>query len=112
MLDKKSKIFLNFLDSRPNKNFIYYEEPEYPEELGNNDELFALIRYLEEKGYLEIIESSSGTDIGVRLSHKGANRKEMHLREKKERWKERVLGFISGVLSTVLASLIASWLSQ
>lgn len=112
MLDKRSEIFLNFLESRPDKNFIYYEEPEYPEELGDNNDLFALIRYLEKTGYLEIIETSSGADMGVRLSHKGVNRKEMRLLEKKERWKERAWGFISGVLMTVLAGLILSWFSQ
>lgn len=108
MLDKKSKIFLDFLEKRPSKNFIYYEDPEYPEELGDNDDLFALIRHLEKNGYVEIITSSSGLHIGVCLSHKGANRREMHRLETKERWKERVWGFVSGVLVAILAQFIAS----
>lgn len=108
MLDKKSKIFLDFLENRPNKNFIYYVEPEYPEELGDNDDLFALIRHLEKNGYVEIITTSSGMDIGVRLSHKGASRKEMHRLETRERWKERAWGFVSGVLVTILAQFIIS----
>lgn len=114
MLDKKSKIFLAFLDERPNKTILYYETPEYPKELGNNDELFALIRHLEKSGYVEIIKTSSGVHIGVCLSHKGANRKEMHQLEAKERWKERAWGFISGFISGVLvavsAGLILSWI--
>lgn len=108
MLDKKSKIFLDFLEKRPSKHFIYYEEPEYPEELGDNDDLFALIRHLEKNGYVEIITTSSGLHIGVRLSHKGASRKEIRRLETRERWKERIWGFVSGVLITILAQFILS----
>ena len=31
---------------------------------------------------------------------------------KKERWKERIFGFVSGVLATVASGLILSWLSR
>lgn len=106
MLDKKSKIFLDFMDDRPNKSFMYFEEPEYPGELGGNDDLFAMIRELEKSGYVETIKSSSGADLGVRLSHKGANRKELRRLEKVERWKERAWGFVSGIFATVLTELI------
>ena len=37
--------------------------------------------------------------------------KEFNQLEAKERWKERLYGFVSGILVSVLASLIISWLS-
>lgn len=106
MLDKKSKILLSFLNKQPEKTFIYLEEEEYPDELGDNDDFFALVRYLDENGYVETISSSSGAQLGIRLSHKGAHWKEFRGLERRERWKERLCGFVSGVLVTVISGLI------
>lgn len=36
----------------------------------------------------------------------------VHLLSQRERWKERIFGFISGVLATVVSGLILSWLSR
>jgi len=71
------------------------------------------VRYLEELGYIEYGRSSvSNTVMYFLLSHKGLHQKELDRLEIKERWKERLWGFISGVLVTVLAALIISWFSQ
>lgn len=77
VLDRKSKIFLDFLDKQPNKSILYHEGPAYPAELGTQDDFFALIRYLEENGYVEFISSKhSGAHLGVLLSYKGRHRRE------------------------------------
>lgn len=74
-MDRKSRIFLKYMDQQPQKEILYFNDPEYPKELGTEDDVRALIRYLKEKGYLETItSSSSGSNVGVCLSHKGRNR--------------------------------------
>lgn len=106
MLDRKSEILLQFLESLPEKTFNYLSDVEYPDELGDNKEFFALVKHLEETGYVQVIRAKSGNDYGVRPSHKGANRREFHRLEMKERWKERIWGFFSGVLLTIAAQWV------
>ena len=36
----------------------------------------------------------------------------MHVLSNRERWKERIFGFLSGVLVTVVGGLILAWLSK
>lgn len=76
MLDKTSKCFLNYLEKQPQQRIMYYEDPEYPDEIGDKNKFFAVIRYLEGLGYLEFIKNQHGTHMGVCLSHTGIHRKE------------------------------------
>lgn len=42
MINKQSKVFLNFLCAQPDKEYLYYDGTEYPDELGDETNLFAL----------------------------------------------------------------------
>lgn len=71
MLDKGCRDFLSFLDGRPENTFLYTDSDGYPDSLGDESQFFALVRYLEKLGYIEIIKSNMGNPMGVRLSYKG-----------------------------------------
>lgn len=76
VLDKRSKVLLEFLDKLPDKQFLYYVEAEYPDAIGSPSDLYALARHLEATGYVETIRSRDGRTVGIRLSHVGRNRRE------------------------------------
>lgn len=110
MLDKKSKIFLDYLDKQTNKSILYHEAPAYPSELGTQNDVFALIRYLEENGYVEYISSKhSGAHLGVLLSHKGRHRREFafqnFLHYVAEKWID-LIALVVAILALVI-SIIA-----
>lgn len=110
MLDKTSSKFLDFLDARVDDTLMYYDDVEYPDEFGDEEALFAMIRYLEAEGLVEIIKSSSsGSHIGVRLSHKGIKRKEFRRQEIIKYLEEKWIDFFALAVSAVavVISLIA-----
>lgn len=74
MIDKRSKKFIKWLSGRSGHRFFYYDE--YPDEFGDRDEFFAMVRFLNEKGLVETIKDQNGIHMGVRLSHVSIHRKE------------------------------------
>lgn len=117
MLDKKSKIFLEYMNQQPQKKILYYEEPEYPESLGTQDDVFNLIRHLKKEGYLEsITSSSSGSNVGVCLTHKGTYWKTFRRMEGMEYVKKSILvpiavAFFTTLLTTHLLPKLLSLLA-
>lgn len=58
-----------------------------------------------------VLPSRSGpVAIAVLLRHRGLHWRELRSLERRERWKERAMGFVSGVLVTVLGGIIAELL--
>lgn len=107
MLDRKSKIFLKFLDKKAGKEISYADEIDYPADLGNEADLSALIRYLEAEGYVEIIKAANtGSRLGVCLSHKGRNRKAFAMQEVLRYLGEKWIDFFA--LLTALGALVIS----
>lgn len=111
MINKQSKVFLNFLCAQPDKEYLYYDGTEYPDELGDETNLFALAAHLEREGFAELIRADRGTPLGLRLTYKGMRWKEFRGLERRERWLQRLYGFISGVLVTVAGGFILKLLS-
>lgn len=73
------------------------------------------IKFLNEKGLVEyrVLRFKNGElKIAFHLTHEGLHFKELKSLEVRERWKERIFGFLSGVLVTVVAGLILAWLSK
>lgn len=115
MLDKLSeKLLEQMRKDYSESNQIYYD---FDEDLDNlaekissdSESVHAAVRYLEKLDFIEYGRSSeSNTVIYFLLSHKGLHQKELNRLEAKERWKERLYGFISGILASVLVSLILS----
>ena len=73
------------------------------------------VSFLSEQGLVEYrsLKSRQGrVNVAFRLTHPGLRFREFHALTRRERWKERLFGFLSGVLVTVLSGLILSWLSR
>lgn len=98
---------MDYLDEKKEKQILYMDQEDRPKSLENDDDFFALIRYLEEKGYVEIITSAnSGAHLGVCLSHKGRNRKEFAMQEVLRYLGEKWIDFFA--LLTALGALVLS----
>ena len=82
MLDKKSKIFLNYMDKQENKKLLYSENMHVPEGITDKNEMFSIIRGLKDSGYLKSIPNADGVSMGVALTHEAVTRKEMAAKEK------------------------------
>jgi len=106
MLDKTSKAFLDYLDAFPNDELWMTEGYEIPDRFGEEDAFWAMIRFLENEGYIEPLQSDSGISFGSRLSHKGIHRTEFHRAEILQYIKEKWIDFFSMAVS--LAALILS----
>ena len=76
MLDKKSKIFLNYMDKQPNKQLLY-PVGDLPDGITDREEMDRIVRGLKEIGYLESICTTSGRSIGVMLTQRACARKEL-----------------------------------
>lgn len=106
MLDKGCRDFLSFLDGRPENTFLYDDSDGYPDSLGDESQFFALVRYLEKLGYIEIIKSNMGNPMGVRLSYKGIKRKAFRCQEMLRYIEEKWIDFFALLVS--VAALITS----
>lgn len=77
-------------------------------------EVLRAVSYMVEHNLAEYCNIRTGAGpmpISFALRHEGLHYKEFRYLARKERWKERIFGFLSGVLVTVLGGLILSWLS-
>jgi hypothetical protein len=101
MLDKSSKIFLKFLDNQPDKRFMYYDEIEYPDELGDEDSLFAIIRHLKSLGMVDVIRNDKGHSLGVVMSHTGKHRKEFTHIATKEYLLDNWIAIVALIVSVI-----------
>lgn len=75
MLDRKSRIFLKFLEKKPEKQLLYVEDRHFPASLGSESDFLALLRYLEKLGYIKCDWSIRNTLLAVQLTHEGRNRR-------------------------------------
>lgn len=116
ILDKESIEMLDLLSvstpDKPRKSFSY----DYICELSNldSDDMFPIVKNLVANGLAEYayrVSSSGRQDAGIALTQAGLKRKELQRLEKRERWKERIAGFISGVAVELVVVLITILLS-
>lgn len=79
----------------------------------DEDDMFPIVKNLVEQGLAEYAYSVSASrrrDVGIALKYEGLKYREFKRIAAKERWLERLYGFLTGVAATVLTSLIAKWL--
>ena len=77
------------------------------------DDVLAAVRYLSENNLVEYrrLHSKNGSlNLAFHLTHTGLHYKEFRYLSARERWIERIIGFVSGVLVSVFGGLILSWL--
>ena len=117
MLDKLSKKILQHMNEQPQPSDTYYNFDEDLDELAeavasDSESVRSAVRYLREQGHIKFAYyNNSDVAACFYLDHKGLHYEEFNRLEAKERWKERMYGFVSGILVSVLASLIRSWFS-
>lgn len=76
-------------------------------------DVLAAVKYLEENNLIEyrrLHTKQSAINLAFRLTHTGLHYKELRYLAARERWMERIIGFISGVLVSVVGGLILAWL--
>ena len=76
-------------------------------------DVLAAVKYLAENGFVEYrrLNAKHGSiDLAFQLTHTGLHYKEFRHLAARERWTERIIGFVSGVLVTVAGGLILSCL--
>ena len=74
----------------------------------DEDDMFRIVKGLEEKKLVEYVRWKSGPSMGVAITQAGKAYKELRRLEAIERWKERIVGFLAGVASAVLVAFIIS----
>lgn len=117
MLDKLSRQILKHMNSVGQPSDTYYNFDEDLDEIAeaiesDSESVRSAVRYLHERKLIKFAYyNDSDVAACFYLDHKGLHYEEFNRLEAKERWKERLYGFVSGVLVSVLASLIVSWLS-
>ena len=111
-IDSESSEFLDCLISgRPDYGRGVFSYDYLSELLGMaDDDVIRICKALAKQGLVEFARYSTGADMGVALTQKGKTYKELQRLETKERWKERLYGFVSGVLITVLGGIIGKLL--
>ncbi len=86
MLDKKSKILLEFLRNRAGGSISFYEDIEYPKEFASFHEVYVTFQQLLKEGYVqESRKTKSGTPTRIKITHKGQIAKDLDRKEKRKR---------------------------
>lgn len=109
-LDKESRKMLdNMIAGTPDYPRGTYSYDYICETFGlDEDDMFRIVKGLEEKKLVEYARWSSGGSMGVLLTQSGKAYKEIRRLETADRWKERLWGFITGVILTALAWILTS----
>lgn len=107
MLDKKSKCFIDFLDAQPDKQVRFFDDTEFPDEFETEQDVLAVVEYLDIHGYAVKLYSNSGALLGVKLSHAGRNLKEFSMISAKEYILDKWVAILALVIS--LAALVKSF---
>ena len=114
-MDKTAKKVLEYITGQGAEYFgaiadIYLQEMASDIGIGKT-ELAAALMYLQNKNCIEFFQAYGAKENNAfRLTHEGMHYKEIRYLEARERWIERIIGFVSGVLVSVLGGLILSWL--
>lgn len=125
-MDKLSKSILKFMSSKDTGLFCSIDE-DWDSEAdiplhdllsavgAGKSEVCSAISFLVEHNraeYRTLTSRIGPIKIAFRLKHEGTHYKEFARLTAKEKWLERLYGFVSGVIMTVLAGLIVSALSR
>lgn len=110
-MDKTAKKVLEYITGQGVEYFGTFVDT-YLQEMASDigigkTELSAALVYLKEKNYIKFFQAyGEKKNNAFRLTHEGMHYKEIRYLEARERWIERIIGFISGVLVSVLGGVI------
>lgn len=126
-MDKLSRAIISFINCQPNSASYFCSLREdwdseasisiagLSDALGvQPDDIRAAAAYLVKAGLAEYryLSSKHGRiQIAFRLTHEGLRYRELKRLTQKERWKERLWGFLSGVTVSVISGIIISLIS-
>ena len=126
MLDKLSKRILNFTVNTANDTSCFFSiNSEFDSEAkttfhslveavkATESDVLEAVKFLNKNDLVEyrVLRSKTGElKIAFHLTHEGMHFKELKALKTRERWKERILGFISGILVSVIGSLLLTWI--
>lgn len=121
-MDKLAKKILNFaIDIAGTTDTFFSINPEWDSEATipfqalvdaaqvPPSDVLAAVKYLSENGFIEYrrLHAKHGyINLAFRLTHTGLHYKEIRNLAARERWTERIIGFISGVLVSVIGGII------
>lgn len=107
-IDKASRKMLDLLiaaeSDLPNKTFTYDTICEVSSL--DEDDVLPIAKGLVSQGLAEIASYFDGPDIGISLTQKGLCYKELLGLERREKWLERLWGFITGVIIATIPWLL------
>ena len=125
-MDKLAKKILDFaIDTEGTTGKFFSVNPEWDSEADTSfqalvdavqappADVLAAVKHLSENGLVEYrrLNTKHGfINLSFRLTHTGLHYKEIRHLAARERWVERIIGFLSGVLVTVVGGLILSYL--
>lgn len=127
-LDKLAKKILNFaIDIAGTTDTFFSINPEWDSEATIPFQtlvdaaqvppsvVLAAVKYLSENGFIEyrrLHAKHRDINLAFRLTHTGLHYKEFRHLATRERWTERIIGFVSGVLVSIVGGLILATLVQ
>ena len=109
-LDKESRNFLDKLiasESDFSMGVFTYEHIVDTFKMDEAD-MYRVVRGLKDRGLLDVATWNGDIDFGVILSQKGKTYKELNRLDARERWRERLWGFITGAALVALAWWLTS----
>lgn len=113
IIDKASKSMIELLNT---------SEPDWPRGVFsfdhicrisglNEDDMFPIVKGLVRQGLAEYATFNGDRNMGIALTQSGKSYKELQRLEARERWRERLYGFISGIISGLLIAGIPQLIS-
>ena len=102
MIDQRSKKFIKWLSAQPEHRYLYFDE--CPDEFGEQDEFFAMVRFLDSKGLVDIVKNQNDLHVGVCLTHIAIHGKEFKFIAIAEYIKDKwvsILALIISILSFI-----------
>ena len=80
-------------------------------ELNSNPKMQESLALLETRGYISVQRAWGGTIVSVSTSQRGNAYFTEKAERRREKWLDRLYGFISGVAVTAIGGLIVQWLA-
>ena len=84
---------------------------DFLQELNSNQKLQESLALLESRGYLSVRRAWGGEIVSVTASQRGRTYSTEKAERRREKWLDRLYGFLSGVAVTVIGELILRWLA-
>lgn len=102
MLDKASRDFLAYLESRPEGKISLLQPIDVPDGIQEAWQLMTLLEFLEHREYVKIIRAGGTNNAtGVQITHKGRMRKEYRRQEIRRYFADKWVDFLAMLIALV-----------